>query len=88
MYICWISLVAISLSLSLVAFIWALRSGQFSDQGRARYLPLADGLGVQPLKQPAKLGLEAYTLLFIVILGSTGIIGSVILTLWRLRDKV
>ncbi len=88
MYICWISLVAISLSLSLVAFIWALRSGQFSDQGRARYLPLVDELVTQPVKNPAKLGLEAYTLLFIVTLGSAGIVGSVIVTLWRLRDKV
>lgn len=37
----WIALVVISLWLSLIAFVWALGSGQFSDQDRARYLALA-----------------------------------------------
>ena len=31
---------SVGLVLSLVAFFWALNSGQFSDQQRARYLPL------------------------------------------------
>lgn len=31
-------------------FLWAIRSGQFSDQDRARYLPLESGIppGGQP----------------------------------------
>jgi|WetSurMetagenome_2_1015567.scaffolds.fasta_scaffold09610_8 cbb3-type cytochrome oxidase maturation protein len=83
MYPYWISLVTISLSLSLVAFVWALRDGQFSDQGRARYLPLSDEFPQQPVKHPSKLTLEAYVLLSIVVLGSLGIIGSLVLSLWR-----
>jgi cbb3-type cytochrome oxidase maturation protein len=86
MYPCWISLVTISLSISVVAFVWALRDGQFSDQGRARYLPLRDEFPRQPVKQPSKLTLEAYVLLSIVVLGSLGIVGSLVLSLWRFRQ--
>ena len=48
-YAGWLFLVGISLSVSLVAFIWALRAGQFSDQERARYLPLGKDLLSQPI---------------------------------------
>jgi len=36
----WIFLILGSLLAGIGLFIWAYRSGQFSDQGRARYLPL------------------------------------------------
>ncbi len=83
MYTCWIILVAISLFVSLIAFVWALRSGQFSDQGRARYLPLSDDSTLLQVRPPSKRTKEAYVLLCIIILGSLGIVGSVILSLWR-----
>jgi cbb3-type cytochrome oxidase maturation protein len=85
MYPYWICLVTISLSVSLLAFVWALRNGQFSDQGRARYLPLSEEFPQQPVKHPSKLTLEAYTLLFIGILGSLGIVGSLVFSLWRVK---
>ena len=37
--------------ITLVVFFWALNRGQFSDQQRARFLPLED----QPVKGPEKL---------------------------------
>lgn len=37
----WIALVSFSLWVSVIAFLWALRTGQFSDQNRARFLPLS-----------------------------------------------
>ena len=83
MYTYWISLVMISLWVSVVAFVWALRSGQFSDQGRARYLPLSDEFPLQSVRHPSKQTLEAYVLLSIIILGSLGIVGSLVLSLWR-----
>jgi cbb3-type cytochrome oxidase maturation protein len=86
MYPYWISLVTISLSVSLVAFVWALRDGQFSDQGRARFLPLSDEFPRQPVEYPSKLTLEAYVLLSIVVLGSFGIVGSLVLSLWRFKQ--
>ena len=48
-YAGWLFLVGTSLTVSLVAFIWALRAGQFSDQDRARYLPLGKDLLSQPI---------------------------------------
>jgi cbb3-type cytochrome oxidase maturation protein len=85
MYPYWISLVTISLLISLAAFVWALRDGQFSDQGRARYLPLRDEYARKPVDRPSKLSLEAYVLLSIAVLGSLGIVGSLVLSLWRFR---
>ena len=38
----WIFLIVGSLVAGIGLFIWALHSGQFSDQGRARYLPLRE----------------------------------------------
>ena len=32
--------------ISLVVLLWALRNGQFSDQQRARFLPLEDEAGL------------------------------------------
>jgi cbb3-type cytochrome oxidase maturation protein len=39
-YVPWILLLAAGLGVSLAGFLWALAHGQFSDQERARYLPL------------------------------------------------
>ncbi|MBU4319229.1 MAG: cbb3-type cytochrome oxidase assembly protein CcoS [Proteobacteria bacterium] len=33
---------ALGLAISLAVFFWALKSGQFNEQQRARYLPLKD----------------------------------------------
>lgn len=83
MYTCWISLVTVSLWVSVAAFVWALRSGQFADQGRARYLPLSDELLPLSGKHPPKLTAGAYVLLSIIILGFLGIVGSLVLSLQR-----
>ncbi len=37
----WICLVGCAVFISLLAFLWALQDGQFTDQNRARFLPLA-----------------------------------------------
>jgi nitrogen fixation-related uncharacterized protein len=44
MYLAWSGLVFISLCVSMAAFLWGFRSGQFSDQERARYLPFSEEL--------------------------------------------
>ncbi len=41
-YVPWVLLVVVSLWAALAGFIWALSNGQFSDQQRARFLPLRD----------------------------------------------
>ena len=39
-------------AISLVTFLWALNAGQFSDQKRARFLPLVGEPGPVPVKAP------------------------------------
>lgn len=70
-YLPWSFLVVISLWVSVMAFIWAVKSGQFADQDRARYLPLWKESHLLPVKDPAKLSLEAYVLFAILGTGCT-----------------
>lgn len=66
----WILLVGISLMISIAAFIWGLRSGQFSDPERARYLPFTHTASVSAgVKNPGRLGMEVYVLAVVMIVG-------------------
>jgi len=56
-------------TLSLVVFLWALRNGQFSDQQRARYLPLDDQTDLAPAPVSRMNRLEGYALLGLACLG-------------------
>jgi cbb3-type cytochrome oxidase maturation protein len=66
-----VAYILIGLAISLTAFIWALRNGQFGDQDRARYLPLrGDGEKDQPPKKATRLGrLETIGLLVLACAG-------------------
>jgi len=66
----WLTLVVLSLSVSLAAFLWGLKSGQFSDQEKARFLPLGKDLMTQPVVGASrrKQKLQSAMLLVIVIL--------------------
>ena len=50
-YLPWVLLIVVSLWVSLAGFFWALRHGQFSEQERARYLPLRDELSATPTQK-------------------------------------
>jgi len=78
----WLSLIAISLAVSLIAFVWALRSGQFTDQGRARYLPLSSEPSLTPLEKPVRRPWELYALLAVGLIGLAGISASIILSIY------
>ncbi|MGD0626019.1 MAG: cbb3-type cytochrome oxidase assembly protein CcoS [Thermodesulfobacteriota bacterium] len=79
-YLSWIVLVVISLWVSVVGFIWALKSGQFSDQSRARYLPLRDDFPLPPVKNPAKFSAEVYFLLAVLGIGCCILLVVLIMT--------
>ncbi len=81
----WITLVLLSLWVSLLAFFWALRNGQFSDQARARYLPLTGEHTLAMPKNAHKLTVEVYVLLGIVAIALIGICSSIILSFLHLR---
>lgn len=61
-YLPWVLLIVASLWASLAGFLWALKNGQFSDQDRARYLPLRGETLPLPVKDPRKISREVYFL--------------------------
>jgi cbb3-type cytochrome oxidase maturation protein len=78
----WLTLVIISLAVSLVAFIWGVVSGQFSDQTRARYLPLRDQHPAATMDGPAKPDRGIYMLLGIIVCGVIIMLLPILLTFW------
>ncbi len=64
-----IAYIAIGISISLVVFFWALKSGQFGDQQRARFLPLRDEEDSAPVKASRANRLEVYGLFFLAFAG-------------------
>jgi cbb3-type cytochrome oxidase maturation protein len=81
----WIILVTVSLGLSLAAFVWGLSSGQFSDQGRARYLPLQDEHPTPQAPTSWKTGAEIYVLFFVATMGLIGMVAAVVLSFCRAK---
>ena len=63
-----IAYMAAGFLISLVVFFWALNSGQFRDQQRARFLPLQNDLHAQPAKLPRFARIQTYALLLLVSL--------------------
>ncbi len=68
-YVYLIALIVISLWVTIASFIWALRSGQFSEQNRARYLPLRDDRSAPVSESGKGFMLLKYVLPAILILG-------------------
>ena len=82
-YYGWTILVSISLWVSLLAFVWAVRSGQFTDQTRARFLPLTEGYPTAPSPHAKRRALESYALLVIAALGMIAFLSATYLSLCR-----
>lgn len=64
--------------------VWSIRSQQFEDQNRARYLPLV-GLTPEELadKPPVRTGVNFYAMLFIIFIGLFSI-GSTLYVMYRI----
>jgi cbb3-type cytochrome oxidase maturation protein len=77
----WIILVAFSLWFTLMAFFWGLQSGQFSDQERARFLPLRDAGPTPAVKDPAKLPVEVYVMMAVGLMVFLGLGASLFFSL-------
>ena len=78
----WLLLVILSLTASIAAFIWALRSGQFSDQERARFLALEKDLLVQPAPEASdgRQSAQSAFLLVVVVIGLTAFLTAIIMS--------
>jgi nitrogen fixation-related uncharacterized protein len=84
-YAAWLTLIAAGAGASIAALFWALKTGQFSDQGRARYLPLTEELALTPIDTPKRLPAEVYALAIIIVLGLVSIASTVSLTIYWLQ---
>ena len=68
-YFVFIIFIFSGLFFGIVVFLWALKSGQFKEQQRARYLPLEDEQE-EPINEVSRSGkLQSYVLFGILILG-------------------
>jgi cbb3-type cytochrome oxidase maturation protein len=81
----WLLLVVLSIVVSIAAFMWGLRTGQFSDPERARYLPLNNEFLPPPVKDPSKITVEVYALLMICVMGFMIFLTVVILSAFYSR---
>jgi len=74
--------IVVGLTISLVLFGWAVKTGQFQDQQRARYLPLRDNApGALPARLTFFRHLEVYALFF---LAAAGLAASAALVIYAL----
>lgn len=64
-----IAYIGIGLVISLVVFYWAIRSGQFNEQQRARFLPLQDDADQPPVKTTRINRIEIYGLFILAVAG-------------------
>ena len=77
----WIILVAFSLWFTLMAFFWGLHSVQFSNQERARFLPLRDDQPQPAVSNPAKLTVEVYVLMSVGLMVLLGLAAALFFSL-------
>ena len=64
-----ITYITVGFAIAFAVFLWALKSGQFTDQQRARFLPLEDEPALQNRPVSRFNRYEAYVLLFLVFCG-------------------
>ncbi len=63
-----IAYMAAGFVISLLVFFWALNSGQFKDQQRARFLPLHNELQPKPARVQRFARIQTFALLSLVCL--------------------
>jgi cbb3-type cytochrome oxidase maturation protein len=82
-YFPWIMLLVASLVVSLASFFWALHRGQFSDQQRARYLPLRGELGPSTAEHGVRPVREVCALLAILAMGVSILIALLVVVIMK-----
>jgi nitrogen fixation-related uncharacterized protein len=67
----WLIFLASGTAMAVLAILWAIRSDQFEEQDRARYLPL-QGLSAKELSEqpPIRRGASFYAILLIFVVGA------------------
>jgi len=78
-----ITYIIIGFVLTLMVFLWALNNGQFKDQQRARYLPLADEWDKPEGKVTRFNRYEGYALILLACAGLLASLAVLVFALWR-----
>jgi len=78
-----IAYMAAGFVICIVVFFWALNNGQFKDQQRARFLPLADNPICEPLKVRHYARFESYALFAVVCIVLASSIAVISFSLWK-----
>jgi nitrogen fixation-related uncharacterized protein len=83
-YLPWLGLIVLSVFASVAVFLWAFQNKQFSDQRRARYLPLR---GSDPLTRPAgtRAAKELYALSILVASAGAMLLFTLVFALMKNR---
>ena len=74
-----ITYMLVGIAITLPVLLWAIRSGQFSDQERARYLPLEKDR--PPMKLSRFSRLEIYGLMVLAIAGICSSVAIIVFSL-------
>ncbi len=74
-YLFWVDLLCISVLISIAVFFWMLKTGQFSEQNRARFLPLIGERFMPMASPPAKSKAQYYAMLAILLTGFLVLLG-------------
>lgn len=61
--------IILGFAIALLVFYWALKTGQFREQRRARFLPLEDEGDPAPVRASTASRLEVYALGFVAVAG-------------------
>jgi cbb3-type cytochrome oxidase maturation protein len=78
-----IAYMAAGFVISLVVFFWALNSGQFKDQQRARFLPLQNDLQPKPAKVSRFARIQTFALFILICLCLASAVAVLIFSLLR-----
>ena len=72
-----VTYIVVGFAISLLVFFWALHSGQFRDQQRARFLPLEEG-GERPPEAVSRFGRYETAALFVLAAAGLAASGAVL----------
>ena len=79
----YIAYMAAGFVISLVVFIWALNSGQFKDQQRARFIPLESDSKTEPAKASRFARIETIALFALVGICLSCSVAVITFSLWK-----
>lgn len=81
----WLIFLGSGLVMAVLTVVWAIRSGQFDDQQRARFLPLMGLTAAEMARRPRRARLaDRVGMVTIVALGAGALAAALLLTLRQL----